>query len=393
MDNKLKVCFVMFRAYPLFDKSIIETIGGSEVELYKLATYLSGRDDIEVSFIVGDYGQKNIEIINGIRFIKVRYMRLDTYVSLKYKLLRYLYLFRAILRQKSEVYFTKTASELLGWMVLINKYLKGKKVIFRLGSDKDADLEFWKGKGKLYSLYKFGLTHCDKVYVQSKNQRDMLKNGCGIEGTIVKNVFDISEEGFFNKEYILWVSRCEPLKRPELFVELARRLPNEKFLIIMPHANKADSKLDERITEIIKEVKKASGELDNLKYIPSVPFSQIQSYYNRAKLFVNTSEYEGFPNSFIQACIGKTGILSLRVNPDDFITRYNAGLCCNDDFEKAVEFIKGLTKKDISKYGENAFFYVRMNHDITRIGGDYAEDFLKMSFQKDGCGGCADEKA
>jgi glycosyltransferase involved in cell wall biosynthesis len=387
-DKKLRVCIAMYRAYPLFDSSISETTGGSEVELFKLANYIARFDNIQVDFIVGDYGQKDIEIVNNIRLIKVKYMNLDKYRKLIHKILRYLNLFRILIKQQSQIYITKTASELLGWLVLFQKLLKGKKVVFRLGSDKDTDLEFWKNNKKLYTLYKFGLKRCDKVYVQSSNQKEFLETRYGIESHLVKNVFDITNNSIeVKKEYVLWVSRCEPLKRPGLFIDLARRVPDERFLIIMPHARKGDSVLDEQIDIMIAEVKKAAAKLKNLEYIESVPFSEIQTYYNTAKLFVNTSEYEGFPNSFIQSCIGKTGILSYRVNPDEFLTRYGAGYLCDDDPEKAANYIKMLNPEIIKDTGEKAYSYVVANHDVEEIGKTYIRDFILLTHSKITCEG------
>lgn len=369
----------MFGAYPLFNNSRKETIGGSEVELFKLANYLAGIEGIEVDFIVGEYSQKKIETINNIRLIKVKYMRMDKYQSLKHKLLRYLYLFKVLLTQKSDIYITKTASELLGWMILVLKLIRRKKVVFRLGSDKDAEPEFWKNHRRLYHLYKFGLKHCDKVYVQSSNQQEALKANCGIRSYVVKNVFNIENKmALGDKDYILWVSRCDPLKRPQLFIELARNLPEERFLIIMPYEQRIDKAQDECLKKIISDVRSASCELGNLEYIESVPFDKIQPYYDAAKLFVNTSEYEGFPNSFIQACIGKTGILSYRVNPDNFLTQYGAGFCCDDDTDKAVAIIKSLDDKRIEEIGNKAYAYAVKNHDVRHICKGYISDFLKL---------------
>ncbi|MGI6086199.1 MAG: hypothetical protein ACOYIF_12335, partial [Acetivibrionales bacterium] len=260
-DKKLRVCIAMFRAYPLFNSKISEATGGSEVELFKLAGFLAGFGKIQVDFIVGDYGQEDVETVNNIRLIKVRYMNLDKYRRPIHKILRYLYLFRILLKQRSQIFITKTASELLGWLVLFEKLLKGRKVVFRLGSDKDTDLEFWKKNKKLYMLYKFGLKYCDKIYVQSTDQKRLLEIGYGIESQIVKNVFDIRKTNAeSDKQYILWVSRCEPLKRPDLFIDLAKRVPEEKFLIIMPHARKGDAAADEEINKIMAEVRQAADE-------------------------------------------------------------------------------------------------------------------------------------
>lgn len=101
----------------------------------------------------------------------------------------------------------------------------------------------------------------------------------------------------------------------------------------------------------------------------------MQKYYDRAKLFVNTSEYEGFPNAFVQACLAKTPILSFNVNPDRFIDANGLGLFCEDSLESAVGFIREFDSDKLSRYGENAQNYVRKNHDISVIAKRYEDIF------------------
>jgi glycosyltransferase involved in cell wall biosynthesis len=378
--KQLRLCFILFRAYPVFNRDTNQAFGGSEVELYNLAAYFSQFDFIKVDFLVGDYGQKAVETYRNITVRKVRYMREDVYKSPWQKALRYLCFFRAMLRQRSHIYITKTASEHLGWMVLFLKFLKGKKVVFRLGSDKDAEFEFWKSSRRLYRLYRFGLRNSDLIYVQSEDQKRMLRENCGLESRVLKNFFPAKKEKSLpHKEYILWVSRCEPLKRPELFLQLARSLPDEKFVMIMPHIRSTEDLENTYEKEMTGTARKASEELENFEYYEFIPFQEIQRFYNHAKLFVNTSEYEGFPNSFIQSCLGRTGILTFRVNPDGILDRYGLGYCCGDDPDRAVEFIRELEGRQIRKMGENAYDYVKQNHDPSRIGKAYLGDFMRLT--------------
>ena len=120
--------------------------------------------------------------------------------------------------------------------------------------------------------------------------------------------------------------------------------------------------------EYHKKIKKMAKKIKNLIFIDKVPFNEIQNYFNDAKIFVNTSEHEGFPNTFLQAGIGKTPILSLNVNPDNFIKKYDCGFCCDGNFDKCVENADILIDNKVQwkNKSENVFKYVAENHDIHR---------------------------
>jgi glycosyltransferase involved in cell wall biosynthesis len=144
------------------------------------------------------------------------------------------------------------------------------------------------------------------------------------------------------------------MKRPQLFVKLAQALPEEQFVMVMPGQEKAG-----------KELMMEANRTANLKFIESIPFHKTQAYFNRAKCFVNTSDFEGFPNTFIQACMGSTPILSFNVNPDNFINKYELGCFCRNNLQVAINFINGLDEDKISFYGNNALRYASENHNIS----------------------------
>lgn len=117
---------------------------------------------------------------------------------------------------------------------------------------------------------------------------------------------------------------------------------------------------------------KISGEankLSNLTFIEKVPFSEIQNYFNGAKMFIGTSDFEGFPNTYLQACIGGTPIVSLRINPDNFITTHNLGYCADGNMETMVEQIEKLLTNpaDWKEKSANAYLYVKTYHDIKEV--------------------------
>ena len=111
--------------------------------------------------------------------------------------------------------------------------------------------------------------------------------------------------------------------------------------------------------------------IENLEFIEYVPFDEIDEYFQKAKIFVNTSIKEGFPNTFIQAAKNKTPIISLNVNPDNFLNEYNCGFCSNDDFGEMNKILnKVLNDDDLYKQiSENVCNYAKGNHDIEKNAG------------------------
>lgn len=365
--NKINVCFFLSSAYPLFNRNVKMIFGGAEINLYYLAQKLSENPDYEVTFYVGDYGQKDIELYGNIKVKKLKYLPVlsnkgvETSSSFFGKIKRELFLCKEIFFSKGDVYINSCGGSLVTHLVVLAQYMRRKKVIFRLASDTDAAVTKFPNRKLMSHIYRFGLRHVSAIVAQTEKQQSLLKANHYLESTVIKNGFyikDISE--LKNKSTILWVSRSVEMKRPWLFVELAKRLPDEKFIMIMPGINETTSK-----------VKKLIENLDNFKFIEHVPFFDIQCYYDNAKLFVNTSEYEGFPNSFIQACLSGTPILSFNVNPDNIINEYNLGCYCNDDIEEAVNFIKSLDNERLYEYSKNANSYVKKNHDICKSALQY----------------------
>ncbi len=367
--DRIRISFISFLAYPLFNAKANVVFGGAEIDAFNLAAKLAENDRYDVTFYVGDFGQKHEEQYGKIKVRKFKYMNLESYTGTRAKFLRHWNIIFETLKMDADICFIEAYNEMLGWVALIPGRLKGVKTIFRLAHDLDTDLNDAKSKGFLYHrLYKYGISRADAVVSQTDIQRDLLDSKLGIDSQVIKNGFYVNEEiSYEDKKTILWVARAQSWKRPELLIELAKRLPSERFIMIMPGEN-----------ELQSAIRKEAEQLENLQFIDYVPFAQIQPYYDSAKLFVNTSEYEGFPNAFVQACLGKTPILSFNVNPDDFIGTNQLGHFCRDELDNAVQFIRDYTPDKMRILGANALEYVKCNHDIARIAPVYEEIIQKL---------------
>jgi glycosyltransferase involved in cell wall biosynthesis len=178
------------------------------------------------------------------------------------------------------------------------------------------------------------------------------------------------EELGSEREFALWVARSADFKRPQLFLDLAEKFPNDKFVMICSKAL-GDQNYDWLVARA-KAIK-------NLEFLPQVPFEKMSDYFRRAKVFVCTSQTEGFPNTYLHAWINAVAVLSLEVNPDGVFDKSACGICCNGDFGRLVESLRSvLTENRYMELGRNARKYAEEYHDIRKIAEEYKKLFSNI---------------
>lgn len=354
------VCFVMMKAYPLFNPEIKAVFGGAEVDFYNLATELSRDENFEVKFIVADYGQSEIETRENVTLIR----------SLDFKknlINQTACLWRAMRQANASIYLQKAASWGTFFVAMFCKMNK-RFFIYRTAKAEESKGAWPKNYFERKAFW-YSLRHADKVLVQNDADKHNLSSTLGIESVAIPNGHILSTLVKNNRDYVLWVGRSTKVKRPELFIDLAESTPNEKFVIICQRGT-GDNDY-EKIVSRAKQVK-------NLEFIERVPFNEIDGWFQRAKVLVNTSDTEGFPNTFVQACKSGTPILSLNVNPDGFLDSYKCGLCAKGDREKFKNMLIKLLGPDSVEFGKNARKYVEQHHDIAKIIESYKEIFYNL---------------
>jgi len=359
----IRICFVILNAYPLFNPDVKDVIGGAEVDSYYIATELAKDPNYQVSCIVADYGQEPIEVREGVTLIR------SSDFSTK-RISATLRLWQALRRADAEIYVRKLSSAVTTEVAYFCKRY-GRRFIYRTASSVECDGTYLKehcfrGKGFLWSL-----RHADAVIAQNQTDADNLSETAGVSVQVIRNPYRLPLADEQERRTILWVGRSAHVKRPELFLELTKQMPKQQFTMICQRA--IEDKQYENLVEKAKQIK-------NLEFTPRVPFHQIHEYFQRAKVFVNTSDYEGFPNTFIQACKCATPILSLNVNPDGFLDEYNCGMCANGDWELFVDMFKRLLNRETAhKLGNNARKYVEEHHDIIKIIEQYKSCFTQIA--------------
>jgi glycosyltransferase involved in cell wall biosynthesis len=87
-----------------------------------------------------------------------------------------------------------------------------------------------------------------------------------------------------------------PGKRVELLFELARRLPHRRFVVIGGPAGS-----DGKAVAYYEQMRAQASQLPNVKFLGFLPLAEVEPWFDKARLVLNTSASEGMPNIFLQA--------------------------------------------------------------------------------------------
>ena len=366
-DKPVSICFIALRAYSLLSGKNYNDVKGPNVRQVVLARELV-KEGFKISFICYHNEQQGEqEIIDGIRIFKMS----DTNgFSFLKKLIDAFKLLSLIMKADSEIYIHNGG--FIGALTLLAR----KKNILMMASDAFINKTLINKKIRGFSSSKLDLDNigmflsikmADSVTVQNETQKNLLEQNFQVEGKLIRN--PIPHKNRFKKTYkqnppiVLWVGSLAEVKQPQLFVELARDIPDVKFQMI---GGKSGS------PELYQEIMYGSHNLDNFEYLGVIPYEKIDQYFCKATILVNTSLFEGFPNSFLQAWINYLPVVSLNVNPDNILSTYSMGLH-SKNFRHLKDDVKNLlcNSELMMEMGLNGRMYVEEHHDIKFIVLDY----------------------
>jgi glycosyltransferase involved in cell wall biosynthesis len=140
------------------------------------------------------------------------------------------------------------------------------------------------------TLYRLGLRAADAILVQNQAQLESLARNFGRTGRLLQNGYaePAARPGRF-EGHVLWAATVKPLKRPDLFIELARRLPALRFVMVGGPGLTPDARA------FFDAAMRDAATVPNLQAVGHVPFDEVGRWFDGAALVVNTSDYEGCP--------------------------------------------------------------------------------------------------
>lgn len=281
-------------------------------------------------------------------------------------------LLRTLKKINADVYYTR-GNPPLGILSSYCCTLVGEPLVYVIANDSNVELARLPSHHGVFRYTIPKLAYLDAirrakcVISQTQYQHNILANVFGIESSVVPNGYTLPSENEIvpptERTDVLWVGSLDPdQKRPDRFLRVAEHLPAIKFRMI-GWTN------DETYRENIQN---QANQLENLTFEGFVPPDQIHRYYQHAVMLVNTSEYEGFPNTFLEAWRFGVPVVSLYYTLDDVLTEHNLGYHAGS-MDELVRIITWLwhEREASATVGENGRLYLKENYSMDVVFEKY----------------------
>jgi glycosyltransferase involved in cell wall biosynthesis len=312
-----RICFVGLDNLPVLAREYNHHyIGGEPVQQTLLAREFAGRG-YDVSMVVADYGQADEAEWHGIRTFKAYPLTAGIPV-VRYVHPRWTGLWSALKRADADVYYTSCAGAQVGQIAMFcQRY--GRKLIFRTAHDTDCEpdrllIKYWRDK----KLYSYGLRKADAVLTQSVKQCERMRANFGVESTIAGMLVDYGDVLPLRERTIdlLWVANLRMFKRPDLFLDVCEHLPQYRAHMIGGPVRSEAALYD--------TMQARASALPHVTFHGRVAYHDAGALYERARLLVNTSDSEGFPNTYLQAWSRGVPVVAF-FDPDNVIAKEGLG--------------------------------------------------------------------
>jgi glycosyltransferase involved in cell wall biosynthesis len=206
-------------------------------------------------------------------------------------------------------------------LIAVYARLARRRLVFATANVVDFDPHQLERR-RLYLLgYRLGVRLASEIVVQTEEQVDLCLRSFARRPIVIGSLAPVGDRRAMPPEAFLWVGRLVWYKRPLDYIELAEALPEAQFWMVgVPSPLK-----NRREQHFAQEVSERARPVPNLEFLPPRPHSAICELMTRAVASVNTAEFEGMPNTLLEAWTRGVPALVLNHDPGGVVATHRLG--------------------------------------------------------------------
>jgi glycosyltransferase involved in cell wall biosynthesis len=310
---------------PLLAANDVGSAGGAETQLVLVARMLAEQG---LRVCLATYNLPGASIPNSIHGIDIALRPIYERRGTLKRMRELVGLVRDLMALDASVYLTRIASYHVG-AVAIAARLRRRRFVYSSAHVTDfVDHRSISPTRRDHLLYSFGLSLAHEIVVQTEEQVVLCRDHLGREPILVPNVVESATPRTEPGDAFLWLGRAVWYKGPLAYVELARALPEAKFLaVVIPVPDES---------EIFEQMREAAAGLPNLVLLEARSRRELGPIYRRAVAIVNTSRFEGMPNTTLEGWAHGVPALTLEHDPDGLIAANGLGIFAGGSWEQLV---------------------------------------------------------
>lgn len=313
------VCVVSHQAYSTISRRSRGLIGGVEWQTSLTARWLAARGHA-VTMLTWDEGGPAEETFDGVRVLKIC-RRGGGLPWLRFFHPKWTGLLRSLSLADADIYYQNGGECVTGQMVMWCRRNR-RTSVFVAANDTDCDPALPELRSmRARWLYRYGLYRASARVVQTETQRRLLQEHFRLDADVIPMPCPgASREEFAARAYqgngrVLWIARLVRQKRPDRLLDLAAACPEFQIDLVGPTYTDAYS----------QNVIRRAQTLPNVTVHGAVPRERLAAFYGQAAVMCCTSDYEGFPNTFLEGWSHGLPIVST-FDPDGLIRRRGLGV-------------------------------------------------------------------
>jgi glycosyltransferase involved in cell wall biosynthesis len=313
-----RLCFHAPYAYPLLSGGRVPFAGGAEVQQILMGRGLAARG-FDIRIATCDFGQPPRVETQGMTLLRT-YPPFGGTPVLRFFHPRLTSTVAALRAADAEVYYVRGGGLPAGVAYDVAR-LRGAAFVLGAAHDHDARRSLpLLGNPRDRWWYRRALRGAATVVAQTEFQRELFARELGRSAEVIPNLVEIPARGVDpgRAGHVTWLATYKAAKRPEWFVELARRLPQLRFVmrgvIPVPPETRA----------AWEAAQHAARDLPQLEVHDYLDHDRLGELWEGTALLVHTSAVEGFPNTVLEAWAHGVPTITA-VDPGGVVSREGVG--------------------------------------------------------------------